>query len=289
MSHVIAATIARIVLVVTLTLYLTPPEAQASEEVRKRDVVVFAASSLAVVMPALERAFQADYPALDMKVSYAATSTLARQITAGAPANIFASANRDWARHLLDRNLIAADNLAVLARNRLVLVTPHNSRLRSSDLALDQAKSLMKALGDRRFAIADPRSVPAGIYGRQALSGLGVWQALKNRLAITANVRAALLLAERGEVPLALVYVTDAQSSSKVRQVAAISPNRHDSIDYMIGLVAGRANLAARTLYAFLLSETAAVILCDAGFAAPPSQNNTQSSLNETTRQHRDN
>jgi molybdate transport system substrate-binding protein len=144
-------------------------------------------------------------------VSYAASSTLAKQIENGAPADLFISADSDWMDYLETRKLIKPETRSDLLGNRIVLIAPAGSAVK---LTIAPGFGLAAALGDGRLAMADPAAVPAGRYGRAALEKLGVWGTVASRIAAAENVRAALLLVARGEAPLGIVYSTDARPSS---------------------------------------------------------------------------
>jgi molybdate transport system substrate-binding protein len=225
-------------------------------------LIVFAAASL---KDALDEVNVADKHEKGQKtaISYAASSTLAKQIEAAAPADIFISADLDWMDYLAKRNLIKPETRANLLGNRLVLIAPADSTVK---LAVGPDFALAQALGNGRLAIADPTGVPAGKYGKAALEALGVWTSVADRLAPAENVRATLALVARGEAPLGIVYQTDAASDKTVKIVGSFPENTHPPIVYPIAVVATSTNPAAPGYIAFLKSPVARPIFEKQGF-----------------------
>ena len=210
--------------------------------VRAAQVTVFAAASLEEAMDAQARRFESS-SGDKVVVSYAASSALAKQIVNGAPADVFISADLDWMDYLAKRKLLASSTRFDLLRNSLVLIAPARS---SSTLRITPGFALGAALRDGRLAIANPDSVPAGKYAKEALEHLGVWTSVENRLARTENVRAALALVSRGEAPFGIVYKTDALADKRVKIVDIFPEASHAPIVYPVALVAGRASATAR-------------------------------------------
>jgi len=233
---------------------------------RADDVLVFAAASATGAVEAVVAAFRAlpaTAPDTRVRASFASSGTLARQIAAGAPAHLFLSANERWMDWLAGEQKIAGDTRRNLMRNALVLVAPQTSRTR---LELAQGLDLAAALGNGRLALPDPDHVPAGIYAKQALERLGAWQAVANRAARAQDVRAALVLVERGEAPLGIVYATDAKASDRVRVVDTFPRASHAPIVYPAALIQGRATAEARALLDFMASDEARAIFARFGF-----------------------
>jgi molybdate transport system substrate-binding protein len=199
-------------------------------------------------------------------LSFAASSALARQITAGARADLFVSADEPWMDDLQRRNLLARGTRANLAGNRLVLVAPADSRAR---LALRPGVDLSRILGGGRLAMADPDAVPAGRYGKAALTRLGVWRGVEGRVARAENVRAALALVERGAAPLGIVYATDARASRGVRIVGIFPAASHPPIRYPVARLARSRNADGERFRRFLLAKPGRTILMKYGFTAP--------------------
>ena len=200
-------------------------------------------------------------------LAFAASSALARQVQAGAPADLFVSADEQWMDVLAAKRLIVAASRRDLASNALVLIEPAAGRTR---LVIARGFALARALGDGRLALADPAAVPAGIYARAALTSLGVWPSVAGRIAAAENVRAAMALVERGQAPLGVVYATDALASAKVRVVARFPAGSHPRIAYPVALIApinGRvANPEAEAFLQFLLGRDGQAILRRHGF-----------------------
>lgn len=198
-------------------------------------------------------------------LSFAGSSALARQIAAGAPADLFISADEEWMDYLAARKLLRPGSRTAFLSNRLVLIAPADSRLR---LAIRRGFPIARALGTGRLAMADPAAVPAGKYGRAALTKLGVWPGVAGRIASAENVRAALALVERGEAPLGIVYATDAKASARVRIVGVFPTASHPPILYPMALLRTARNRDADAFRRFLLSPQGKAIFVRHGFAA---------------------
>lgn len=240
--------------------------ALASSPARAADpVTVMAAASLTDALQALGSAWAArGHPA--PRFVFAASSTLARQIEQGAPADLFASADEPWMDYLQQRGLIVPDSRTSPLGNRLVLVAPSNQ---PGDVALAPGVDLLARLGAQgRLATGDPASVPVGKYAQAALTKLGAWDAVMPRLARAASVRAALLLVERGEAPLGIVYATDAAASKGVRVVGTFPEDTHPPVSYPFALTRrGGDQTEAQALLAFLTGPDAAPVYRSLGFS----------------------
>lgn len=199
-------------------------------------------------------------------LSFAASSALARQIQAGAPADLFISADEDWMTAVEKVGAIRRGTRANLVGNRLVLIAPADRPMR---LAIAPGFPLARVLGRGRIAMADPDSVPAGRYAKAALEHLRVWGAVAPKLARAENVRAALALVERGETRLGIVYATDARASAKVRLVGIFPDRSHLPIRYPVALLARSRHVDAEPFRRFLLSRAARAIFSGHGFTAP--------------------
>ncbi|MCV3273040.1 molybdate ABC transporter substrate-binding protein [Roseobacter sinensis] len=226
-------------------------------------VTVFAAASLKTALDDIVTAFSA-VSEEDVVVSYAGSSALARQISLGAPADIMISASADWMDWLEARNAIEADSRVEIASNRLVIVTQD---------ALAPVAATAEELGARlsqgRIAMALVDAVPAGIYGKAALSHLGLWDKVASQVAQTDNVRAALALVATGAAAFGVVYATDAMAEPRVAVLAEFPPESHPRITYPAALVAGGGTPAARSFLAFLQTDTARAHLREHGFLVP--------------------
>lgn len=226
-------------------------------------VTVFAAASLQEALDAAARAFE-KASGHRVVVSYAGSNALARQVEAGAPAELFLSADADWVAYLQARGLAAAPPRPLLG-NELVLVAPAGSAVR---LELRPGVDLAAPLGARRIALANPEAVPAGRYARAALESLGAWPSVRARVAAADNVRAALALVARGEAALGVVYRTDALAEPRVRIVAAFPAGSHPPIVYPL-LRLKRAGPAAAGFEAWLSGAEARAVFERHGFRAP--------------------
>jgi len=226
------------------------------------DVVVFAAASLKNALDDVAATWQHD-SGKHVVISYAASSTLAKQIEAAAPADIFISADLAWMDYLQQRNLIEPASRRNLLGNRLVLIAPKDSDVA---LAIAPGFPLAQRLGEGHLAMADPSAVPAGRYGKAALEKLGVWSTVENRVAAAENVRAALLLVARAEAPLGIVYQTDAAVEPGVRIVATFPADTLPPIVYPIALTASSTNPDAKAFAAYLHSPAARPLFEKQGF-----------------------
>ncbi|HSG87674.1 MAG TPA: molybdate ABC transporter substrate-binding protein [Pseudomonadales bacterium] len=244
-------------LAVLLALLLSAPLGRA-------DVTLFAAASLTDVGAALVDAWSRQPDGGPVTTAFAASSTLARQIDAGAPADLFISADARWMRWLEARGAIVETTGEVRIGNGLVIIAPADET-RIAD-AFDAALLAAQLPPGERIAVGDPDHVPAGRYARAALEQLGLWSALAPRLARADNVRAALALVARGEAPLGIVYATDAAISERVRVVARLPAASHPEITYPLGIVPARARPEVNAFADFLRSRQAAPIWSRYGF-----------------------
>jgi molybdate transport system substrate-binding protein len=227
-------------------------------------VVVFAAASLSDVMQTLAAQL---LPGSAVRFSFAASSTLARQIEQGAPAQLFVSADEAWMDYLAERGRVDAASRRVVAGNRLVVVRPGRA---AATPPAETVAALRAALrpgpaGADRIATGDPAHVPAGRYAQAALTRLGLWDEIGPRLARADNVRSALSFVERGEAAAGIVYATDARVAREVQVVARFPLASHPPIRYPAALVRG-APAAAQQFLAALTSAPAQAVWRDAGF-----------------------
>jgi molybdate transport system substrate-binding protein len=229
---------------------------------RAEDVVVFAAASLKNALDDAAAAFQ-QQSGSRAKISYAASSALARQIENGAPADLFISADLDWMNYLQDRKLINVGTRINLVGNKLVLIAPASSAV---NIAIKPGFALGQRLGDGRLAMANPDAVPAGKYGKAALQKLGVWEGVASRVAPAEDVRAALRFVARGETPLGIVYQTDAAAEPGVRIVGYFPADSYPPIIYPAAIIAGSRNPGAAKLLEFLRSAAARPFFEKQGF-----------------------
>jgi molybdate transport system substrate-binding protein len=228
-------------------------------------VTVFAAASLKEALDQQALRFETD-TGNKVTVAYGGSNALARQIEAGAPADLFVSADLDWMDYLEQRGLLASGSRVNLLRNDLVLIEPATGR---TTLRIGPNFALAAALGTQKLALANPDSVPAGKYGKAALAALGVWSAVERRVVRTENVRAALALVARGEAAFGIVYKTDALADKAVRIVDAFPEATHAPIVYPAALLAPAKSPNAKLLLDFLRSATARAVWQRYGFGPP--------------------
>ena len=231
---------------------------------RNQEILVFAAASLTNVLDEIGAAYtqQTKQP---VKFSYAASSALARQLEAGARADVFFSADLEWMDYVQARGLIDRATRRNVLGNRLALVAPADSKI---ELKIAPGFALAAALGQGRLATGDPESVPVGKYARSALTSLGVWNDVADRLVRADNVRSALAFIARGETPLGIVYETDAQVEKRVRVVDFFPADSHPPIVYPVAVTA-QARPAARQFVDFLQSAPAQEAFKKYGFQEP--------------------
>lgn len=242
-------------LAVALALVLLPLTVKAA------DLTVLAAASLTDALTEVGKSYS-EKTGHSAAFSFAASSVLARQIEASGGADIFMSADSDWMDYLDNRGLIASATRKNLLGNHLVLIAPKDSTV---TLTIGPRFDLLGALKGGRLAIADPDSVPAGKYGRTALSSLGVWNGVADHLAQAENVRVALAYVARGETPLGIVYTTDALSEKNVRIVTQFPDNSHPPIIYPAALTKD-AKPGAKEFLDYLSTPAARAIFQKYGF-----------------------
>ncbi len=236
--------------------FVHSPKAQA------RDVVVFAAASLKNALDDAGAAWTRE-TGRRVAISYAASNALAKQIESGAPADLFFPADLDWMDYAAAKGLIRPESRVNLLGNSLVLIAPKGSGVQ---ITLQPGLDLAAVLGSDRLAMGHVDAVPAGKYGKSALEKLGAWNGVKDRVAQTDNVRAALLLVSRGEAPLGIVYRTDAASDPNVRIVATFPNGSHPPIIYPVALTKESSHPDAAPFLAFLRSENAKASFEKQGF-----------------------
>lgn len=238
------------------------PAAPTATQGQAPTITVFAAASLKNALDAAAAAYKAK-SGVELKVSYAGSMALAKQIEAGAPADVFAAADEASMDYLAGKNLIRAGTRADLLGNALVVVAPKSAKL---EKLLLTKEALTAALGGGKIATGDPASVPVGKYAKAALEKLGLWSAVEANFAFTDNVRAALAFVSREEAPLGIVYFSDAKSDPKVKIVATFPANSHPQIVYPIAVTSAAQGDSAAKLLAFLKSKAAKPIFVEQGF-----------------------
>ena len=227
-------------------------------------VTLFAAASTVNAVAAVARAYEAGGG--KVRTVFAASSTLARQIAQGAPADLYLSANVAWMDELEGRGAIEPDTRVDLLGNTLVLIAPER---RPIEIEIAPGFPLAGALGDRRLAMGDPAHVPAGIYAKAALTKLGVWPEVSARVAYLGDVRGALAMVDRGEAAAGIVYASDVRGAARVQVVGRFPANSHPAIVYPLAVVAGRRRPAVMAFYEFLQTPRARALLEAQGFTAP--------------------
>jgi molybdate transport system substrate-binding protein len=256
---IMGLTIARRIL---LSLLLGLASLSVPAEAQNKAPLVLAAASLQESLDEAASAWAARrHPRPPL--SFAASSALARQIEAGAPADLFVSADEPWMDSVAAKGLIRPGTRVTFLTNRLVLIARADNRTK---LTVARGFALARALGTGRLAMADPDAVPAGKYGKAALTSLGVWPSVASSIAVAENVRAAMAMVERGQAPYGIVYATDALASKEVRIVGSFPANSHPPITYPISLLKTASTPEAEAFRRFLLSSAGKAIFRRHGF-----------------------
>ncbi len=248
---------------VSLAAFLALAAAAQDAAAQQQSIVVFAAASMKNALDDVDAAFSKN-TGVKVVASYAASSALMKQIEAGAPADVYVSADIKWMDYGAARHVISNDTRVNLLGNALVLIAPKDAKIGKVTIAPGFA--LAALAGNGRIAVGDVRAVPAGLYAKAALEKLGIWASVEPRLAMAENVRAALILVARGEAPLGIVYATDAKVEPGVKIVGVFPADSHPPIIYPAALAANAKPAAARYL-AFLRSPAAKAIFTSYGFS----------------------
>jgi len=231
----------------------------------ERPVTLFAAASTVKAATAVARAFDAGGGG-KIRIVFAASSTLARQIAQGAPADLYLSASTAWMDELEGRGVLEPGTRIDLLGNALVLIAP---RGRPVEIEIAPGFALAAALGDRRLAMGDPAHVPAGIYAKAALENLEIWPEISTRVAYLGDVRGALAMVDRGEAAAGIVYASDVHDFDRVLVLGRFPAESHPAIVYPLAVVAGRATPEVLAFYEFLQSPQARPLFEAEGFTAP--------------------
>lgn len=242
-------------------LALAPASALAQDR-----IVVFAAASLKTALDGAAADFHA-HGGAEVAISYGGSLSLERQIAAGAPADLFASADEQSMDEAAKANAIRPDSRVDLLGNRLVVVAPKAAPIDA--LAFDP-KAFEAAIGAGKLATGEVNTVPVGKYAKASLTKLGLWSVVEPRLAMTSDVRTALAFVARGEAALGIVYATDAAAEPAVKIVATFPDDSHPPILYPFALTATSRNAAAETFFAYLKSPTGRAYFAQQGFAVIP-------------------
>ena len=235
LTKTLRAWLAAIACLVAVHAYAAQPD---------KGITVFAAASLTNVLQDLGDAFTKD-TSIPVRFSFAASSTLARQIENGSRADLFFSADLEWMDYLQARNLIQPASRHDMLGNQLVLIAPVGSNI---ELKIAAHFALAAAIGNGRLATGDPDSVPVGRYAHEALANLGVWDEVAARLVRAESVRSALAFVDRGEAALGIVYATDALVDKNVRVVDVFPEESHLPIIYPAALTLGASAATAKFL-----------------------------------------
>ncbi len=238
-------------------MMLAAPAAHADEQ-----VVVFAAASLKNALDEVNKACEKDVGEA-AKISYAASSALAKQIEEGAPADVFISADLDWMKYLSDKKLTKSDTEVKLLGNQIVLVAPKDSK---AEVKIEKGFDLAKVIGDGKLAMGDFKAVPAGKYGKAALESLGAWSSVEGKVAQAENVRAALKLVATGEAAAGIVYQTDANAEKGVKVIGVFPEETHPPIVYPVAQTAESKDKDAPAFLKCLRSAKAGELFKAQGF-----------------------
>jgi len=247
------------VIAALLAVAVPLPPASAQE----RTIIVFAAASMKNALDDVDAAYTKS-SGVKVVASYDASSALMKQIEGGAPADVFVSADLDWMNYGSQKKLINDATRVNLLGNKLVLIAPKDSKI--DNVTIGPGFDLAKLAGDGRIATGDVKAVPVGLYAKAALEKLGVWAAVEPKMAMTSNVRAALVLVARGEAPLGIVYSTDAKVEPGVKIIGAFPDDSHPPIIYPVAATVN-AKPDAMPYLAFLRSQAAKTIFESYGFA----------------------
>lgn len=257
-------------LLLSVLMMLTFVAGQQAPHAREKPILVFAAASLKDALEPIAADFEVKTGQM-VTLSFAATSSLARQIAAGAPADLFVSADIGWVAWLKAQNLTAPETERIIAHNRLALIAPADSTF-FKEQGIAEILLAWRKQGRGRLALADPEHVPAGRYARAALkeleSQIGLYEVVNERFAIAGNVRLATLLVARKEAPLGIVYQSDAMAETRVKVVGLFSPESYPDIVYPA--LRTRDGLAKADIFLdYLVSPAAQGHIRDAGLIIP--------------------
>jgi molybdate transport system substrate-binding protein len=223
---------------------------------QQKSITVFAAASLKNALDEVDDLFTKQ-SGIKVVSSYAASSSLMKQIEQGAPADVFLSADVDWMDYGSKHNVIKNDTRKDLLGNRLVLIAPKDSKI--GNVTIAPGFDLAGLVGSGHIATGDVRAVPAGLYAKAALEKLGIWSSVESKIAMAENVRAALVLVARGEAPLGIVYETDAKVDPSVKIVGVFPEDSHPPIIYPVAMTKDAKPDAAQYLAFLTTPETKAV------------------------------
>ena len=230
---------------------------------RDEAVNVFAAASMKNALDDINATFTKN-TGIKVAASYAGSSTLVHEIEKGASADVFVSADIEWMDYGIERKVIKEDSCSYLLGNQLVLIVPSHSKLGNVTIGPDF--DLAQLAGDGRIAIGDVRSVPAGIYAKEALEKLGSWDAAAPKIVMAQDVRAALALVAHEEASLGIVYATDAKIEPAVKIIGTFPPGSHPAIVYPVAATTLTTKPEADTYLSYLHSAAAKAVFDKYGF-----------------------
>jgi len=236
----------------------------AGQAVAAEKITVFAAASLTNALQEIASQYKKKNN-VEVVSSFASSSTLARQIEQGAPADLFISADQQWMDDAVAKKSIEDATRVTLLGNELVLVAPRGDS--AKPVTLNQQTDWKSLLKGERLAVGDPDHVPAGIYAQEALQKLGAWEQVSPSLARANNVRAALALVERSETPYGIVYGSDAVASDKVQVVGTFPAASHKPVEYPMAVVKAHNNAVVKAFYDYLKGPEAAAVFKQYGFS----------------------
>ncbi|EFM21396.1 MULTISPECIES: molybdate ABC transporter substrate-binding protein [Pantoea] len=235
----------------------------AGQVVAADNITVFAAASLTNAMQDIASQYKQE-KGVTVVSSFASSSTLARQLEQGAPADLFISADQQWMDDAVVKKSVITRTRYTLLGNDLVLIAPRSAPAKA--VTLDAKTDWKTLLHGERLAVGDPDHVPAGIYAKEALQKLGAWESVAPVLAPANNVRAALALVERNETPYGIVYGSDAVASDNVQVVGRFPANSHKPVEYPMAIVNEHDNATVKAFYDYLKGPQAAAIFKHYGF-----------------------
>ncbi|MBE5250916.1 molybdate ABC transporter substrate-binding protein [Mixta sp. Marseille-Q2057] len=235
----------------------------AGQAVAAEKITVFAAASLTNALQDIATQYQKK-SGVEVVSSFASSSTLARQIEQGAPADLFISADQQWMDDAVAKKSMIDNTRFTLLGNDLVLVAPRSASAKA--VTINEKTDWKSLLKGERLAVGDPDHVPAGIYAKEALQKLGAWETVSPVMARGNNVRAALALVERNETPYGIVYGSDAVASNKVQVVGTFPESSHKAVEYPMAIVKDHDGSAVTAFYNYLKGPEAATVFKHYGF-----------------------
>lgn len=227
---------------------------------KKQNITLFAAASLADVLPKTIEAIADSFPNITFTYNFASSSILARQISAGATPDIYVSANPSWMAELVKEGVLDSTDVHRFLSNKLVVVSPAQSEIRCTELT----DLVDENIG--HIAVGDPEHVPAGKYAKSALLKAGLWQDVRQKIVSGLDTRAALVFVELAEVDAGIVYRTDAMASAKVKTAFVLPDSLQPDIRYEIAALQTTNKNAIKLLSLLISSASAHSIFTDAGF-----------------------